>query len=103
MVGDINWTVHTLDLVLGLDSYPLCWSCNLAECGSGSASTAYADHFDLVSPTQPSFLPEFQGGSYNPWGGPQGGCPDNIGTNFVSMYYRHLAAERVTAANLYML
>ncbi|KAJ7863079.1 glycoside hydrolase family 35 protein [Mycena olivaceomarginata] len=89
--------------IYGLDSYPLCWSCNLAECGSGSASTAYADHFDLVSPTQPSFLPEFQGGSYNPWGGPQGGCPDNIGTNFVSMYYRHLAAERVTAANLYML
>ncbi|KAJ7175894.1 glycoside hydrolase family 35 protein [Mycena filopes] len=89
--------------IYGLDSYPLCWSCNLAECGAGSASTAYADHFDIVSPTQPSFMPEFQGGSYNPWGGPQGGCPDNIGPNFVSMYYRHLAAERITATNLYML
>ncbi|KAJ7935677.1 glycoside hydrolase family 35 protein [Mycena leptocephala] len=89
--------------IYGLDSYPLCWSCNLAECGSGSASVAYADHFDIVSPTQPSFMPEFQGGSYNPWGGPQGGCPGNIGPNFVSMYYRHLVAERVTMINLYML
>ncbi|KAJ6559161.1 glycoside hydrolase family 35 protein [Mycena vulgaris] len=87
----------------GLDSYPLCWSCNLDECGSGSSSVAYADHFDIVSPTQPSFMPEFQGGSYNPWGGPQGGCPGNIGPNFVSMYYRHLAAERITMINLYML
>ncbi|KAJ6605805.1 glycoside hydrolase superfamily [Mycena sp. CBHHK59/15] len=89
--------------IYGLDSYPLCWSCNLAECGSGSASVAYADHFNLVSPTQPSFMPEFQGGSYNPWGGPQGGCPGNIGPDFVSMYYRHLAAERITMINLYML
>ncbi|KAJ7134655.1 glycoside hydrolase superfamily [Mycena epipterygia] len=89
--------------IYGLDSYPLCWSCNLAECGSGSSSVAYADHFNIVSPTQPSFMPEFQGGSYNPWGGPQGGCPANIGPNFVSMYYRHLAAERITATNLYML
>ncbi|KAK7048389.1 glycoside hydrolase family 35 protein [Favolaschia claudopus] len=89
--------------IYGLDSYPLCWSCNLAECGAGSSSTAYADHFDLVSPTQPSFMPEFQGGSYNPWGGPQGGCPNNIGPDFVSMYYRHLAAERVSMINLYML
>ncbi|KAJ7107291.1 glycoside hydrolase family 35 protein [Mycena crocata] len=94
--------------IYGLDSYPLCWSCNLAECGSGSASVAYADHFDVVSPTQPSFMPEFQGGSYNPWppypwGGPQGGCPGNIGPDFVSMYYRHLVAERITMINLYML
>ncbi|KAJ7069720.1 glycoside hydrolase family 35 protein, partial [Mycena amicta] len=87
--------------IYGLDSYPLCWSCNLSECGTSSGSTAYADHFNIVSPTQPSFLPEFQGGSYRPWG--TDACPGNIGPNFVSMYYRHLAAERVTMINLYML
>jgi len=32
----------------------------------------YYDHFVEVAPTQPSFFPEFQGGSYNPWGGPEG-------------------------------
>ncbi|KAF7298956.1 Glycoside hydrolase family 35 protein [Mycena indigotica] len=87
--------------IYGLDSYPQCWSCNLAECTGGFGSTAYADHFNLVSPTQPSFLPEFQGGSYRPWG--TDACPGNIGPNFVSMYYRHLAAERATMVNLYML
>ncbi|GLB44363.1 putative beta-galactosidase [Lyophyllum shimeji] len=90
----------------GVDSYPACWSCNLAECGQKEISfnvVNYHDHFDQVSPTQPSFIPEFQGGSYNPWGGPQGGCPANLGPEFVNVFYRHLAAERITMASLYML
>ncbi|KAF7314332.1 Glycoside hydrolase family 35 protein [Mycena kentingensis (nom. inval.)] len=87
--------------IYGLDSYALCWSCNKSECTGGFGSTAYADHFNLVSPTQPSFLPEFQGGSYRPWG--IDACPGNIGPNFVSMYYRHAVAERSTMINLYML
>jgi hypothetical protein len=45
----------------------------------------YYDHFVEVSPTQPSFFPEFQGGSYNPWGGPEGGCPADIGADFANM------------------
>uniref|UniRef100_A0A0W0FZJ3 beta-galactosidase n=2 Tax=Moniliophthora roreri TaxID=221103 RepID=A0A0W0FZJ3_MONRR len=57
----------------------------------------------LAITPSPSFMAEFQGGSYNSWGGPQGGCPGDIGWNFVSMYYRHLIAERVTMINLYML
>jgi beta-galactosidase GanA len=61
--------------VAGLDSYPSCWSCNLDECtGTNGEYVAYQvinyyDHFIQNSPTQPSFFPEFQGGSYNPWGG----------------------------------
>ncbi|KAF8060198.1 glycoside hydrolase family 35 protein [Lyophyllum atratum] len=90
----------------GVDSYPACWSCNLAECGLKDLTfnvVDYHDHFNQVSPTQPSFIPEFQGGSYNPWGGPQGGCPANLGPEFVNVFYRHLAAERITMASLYML
>ncbi|KAG6864404.1 hypothetical protein C0991_009729 [Blastosporella zonata] len=92
--------------IYGLDSYPACWSCNLAECGLTEITfdvVDYHDHFNEVSPTQPSFIPEFQGGSYNPWGGPQGGCPANLGPDFVNVFYRHLAAERITMASLYML
>lgn len=61
--------------IAGLDSYPSCWSCNLDECtGTNGKYVAYQtmnyyDHFVETSPTQPSFFPEFQGGSYNPWGG----------------------------------
>lgn len=95
--------------VYGLDSYPACWSCNLAECTSINGPyiafgvQEYYDHFQLVAPTQPEFMPEFQGGSYNPWGGPKGGCLENTNEDFANLYYRHNVAERVTAMSLYML
>lgn len=47
-------------------------------------------------------MPEFQGGSYNPWGGPEGGCPGDIGPDFANMFYRNLVYQRVTAISLYM-
>ncbi|KAH3983926.1 beta-galactosidase [Parastagonospora nodorum] len=95
--------------VAGLDSYPSCWSCNLDECtGTNGKYVAYQvidyyDHFVEVAPTQPSFFPEFQGGSYNPWGGPEGGCPADIGADFANLFYRNLIAQRVTAVSLYMM
>jgi hypothetical protein len=48
-------------------------------------------------------MPEFQGGSYNPWGGPEGGCPSDIGADFANLFYRNLIYQRVTAISLYML
>lgn len=51
----------------------------------------------------PSFFAEFQGGSYNPWGGPVGGCPEDIGPDFANLFYRWNIGQRVTAINLYML
>ncbi|RYP76619.1 hypothetical protein DL771_001688 [Monosporascus sp. 5C6A] len=63
----------------------------------------YYDYFTVQSPTQPNFMPEFQGGSYNPWGGPQGGCPGDIGADFANIFYRNLIYQRVSAVNLYML
>ncbi|KAH7320864.1 family 35 glycosyl hydrolase [Stachybotrys elegans] len=95
--------------VVGVDSYPSCWSCNLTECTStGGEYTpyqvgSYYDFFAAQSPRQPSFVPEFQGGSYNPWGGPQGGCPDHIGADFANMFYRNLIYQHITAISLYML
>ncbi|KAF2727081.1 hypothetical protein EJ04DRAFT_582284 [Polyplosphaeria fusca] len=95
--------------VAGLDSYPSCWSCNLDECtGTNGEYVAYQvvnyyDHFAETSPTQPSFFPEFQGGSYNPWGGPEGGCPGDIGADFANLFYRNLISQRVTAISLYMM
>ncbi|ORY13614.1 glycoside hydrolase superfamily [Clohesyomyces aquaticus] len=95
--------------VAGLDSYPSCWSCNLDECtGTNGEYVAYQvvnyyDHFVETSPTLPSFFPEFQGGSYNPWGGPEGGCPGDIGADFANLFYRNLISQRVTAMSLYMM
>jgi hypothetical protein len=63
----------------------------------------YYDYFQETQPTMPSFMPEFQGGSYNPWGGPEGGCPDNTGPDFANVFYRWNIGQRVTAMSLYML
>ncbi|KAK0636102.1 glycoside hydrolase superfamily [Bombardia bombarda] len=90
----------------GLDSYPQCWSCVLANCGTNSppfAVSNYFDHFEQVAPNQPPFMPEFQGGAMNPWDGPAGGCTEKTGRDFVNFYYRDNIAQRVTILNLYMI
>ncbi|KAI0400807.1 glycoside hydrolase superfamily [Xylaria palmicola] len=113
-LNDYSWSHDFSDAkgnvdVVGVDSYPSCWSCNLSECtGTNGAYVAYQtlnyyDYFTVQSPTQPSFMPEFQGGSYNPWGGPQGGCPGDIGADFANLFYRNLISQQVSAISLYML
>lgn len=61
------------------------------------------DHFEAISLTQPSFLPEFQGGSFNPRGGPEGGCPENSPADPTNLFHRNNVGQRVTAMSLYML
>ncbi|KAM0426577.1 hypothetical protein ACHAPT_008269 [Fusarium lateritium] len=95
--------------VVGVDSYPSCWSCNLSECTGSNGQYVpykiqdYYSYFSIQSPSQPNFLPEFQGGSYNPWGGPEGGCPSDIGPDFANIFYRDLVAQQATAISLYMM
>lgn len=50
----------------------------------------------------PFFMPEFQGGSYNPWDGPEGGCPEDTGADFANLFYRWNIGQRSTAISLYM-
>ncbi|KKK16977.1 hypothetical protein P175DRAFT_0529889 [Aspergillus ochraceoroseus IBT 24754] len=95
--------------VVGLDSYPSCWSCDVSECTDTNGDYVpykvmqYYDYFQSVQPTTPSFMPEFQGGSYNPWSGPEGGCTQDTGADFANMFYRWNIAQRVTAMSLYMM
>lgn len=105
---DFSDEIGNVDVV-GLDSYPSCWSCNLSECTGTNGeyvpyqTIEYFTYFTIQSPSQPNFMPEFQGGSYNPWGGPQGGCPTDIGADFANIFYRDLIYQQVTAISLYML
>lgn len=54
--------------VVGVDSYPSCWSCDLSVCTTTNGpyvayeTVDYDEYFSSFSPTQPNFLPEFQGG-----------------------------------------
>ncbi|KAG9750582.1 putative beta galactosidase, partial [Aureobasidium melanogenum] len=92
-----------------VDNYPSCWSCNLQECSSTNAPAPdftvldYHTHFQETAPGDPSFFAEFQGGSYNPWDGPAGGCRNNTGPDWVNVFYRNNIAQKVTAHNMYML
>ncbi|KAK4246096.1 glycoside hydrolase superfamily [Corynascus novoguineensis] len=89
--------------IYGVDNYPQCWSCDLEECTNVTpwAVFNYFDHFESVSPYQPSLMPEFQGGSYNPWLGPAGACRDRTGVDFVNFYYRDNIAQKVSILTLY--
>ncbi|CAL5867040.1 uncharacterized protein PFLUO_LOCUS1252 [Penicillium psychrofluorescens] len=95
--------------VTGVDSYPSCWTCDLSQCTSTNGVYVpfqvmeYYEYFQENQPTMPEFMPEFQGGSYNPWGGPEGGCADNTGAEFANLFYRWNIGQRVTAMSLYML
>lgn len=105
---DINHVGGDVD-IYGLDNYPSCWSCNTEECTSTNGfppdftTFDYYTNFQQVAPTQPSILAEFQGGSYNPWGGPQGGCTSTTGPDWVNVFYRNNIGNKVTGVNLYML
>ncbi|KAJ5712093.1 hypothetical protein N7488_006249 [Penicillium malachiteum] len=95
--------------IAGVDSYPSCWTCDLSQCDSTNGAYVayqvvdYIDYFSEYSPTLPGFMPEFQGGSYNPWGGPEGGCPEDTGADFANLFYRWNIGQRVTAMSLYMI
>lgn len=75
--------------ISGVDTYPYCWSCVLSECGGRYPYTVayYYDYFLETAKNQPAYLPEFQGGSYNPWGGPQGGCISEQNSEFVNVCF----------------
>ncbi|CAJ2507467.1 Uu.00g086530.m01.CDS01 [Anthostomella pinea] len=105
---DVNHVGGDTD-IYGLDNYPSCWSCNTDECTSTNGFPPdftvfdYYTNFQQTAPTQPSILAEFQGGSYNPWGGPQGGCINTTGPDWVNVFYRNNIGNKVTGQNLYML
>ncbi|KAH6699212.1 beta-galactosidase [Verticillium dahliae] len=105
---DFSNATGNVDTV-GVDSYPSCWSCNLSECTNFNGEYVpysvvnYYDYFQVQSPSQPNFMPEFQGGSYNVWGGPEGGCPADTGADFANIFYRNLVYQHVTAISLYMM
>ncbi|KAH7155975.1 putative beta-galactosidase [Dactylonectria macrodidyma] len=78
------------------------WSKDYGDAG-GEADLYGLDHYPAVARTQPAFLMEFQGGSFNPWDGPTGGCRENMGTTWVNLFFRHNLAQKVSAVNIYML
>ena len=88
--------------VYGLDSYPGGMSCTNPDTGFNLPRTYY-QWFQDVSPTQPEYLPEFEGGYFQPWGGyffDQ--CQAEQSPEFADVFYKGLIAQRASLLNLYM-
>ncbi|KAJ5083806.1 hypothetical protein N7456_013233 [Penicillium angulare] len=88
--------------VYGLDSYPGGLSCTNPNSGFTLVRTYY-QWFQNYSYTQPEFLPEFEGGYFQPWGGYfYDQCTEEQSPEFVDVYYKNNIGSRVTLQNLYM-
>ena len=80
----------------GYDSYPLGFNCADTS-GFGNPPTFSAE------PNVPLMLPEFQGGSYDAWGGSgYANCYALTGPSFENVFYKSNLADGVTIQSNYM-
>ncbi|MFF4935379.1 beta-galactosidase [Streptomyces griseofuscus] len=101
LVGNNNGTFNTGDAALdvdGADSYP-----QLFNCSDPAKWNAVPDiSYDHVA-GKPLATAEFQGGAFDPWGGPgYDKCAQLINDQFADVFYKQNIAVGATSQNLYM-
>ncbi|MGH8963366.1 MAG: beta-galactosidase, partial [Jatrophihabitantaceae bacterium] len=95
--GTFNSGVGALD-VDGPDSYPQGFNCSDPTSWNGVPDISY-DH----PAGRPLYTPEFQGGAFDPWGGPgYDKCAQLINDQFADVFYKQNIAVGATAQNFYM-
>ncbi|KAL9090306.1 MAG: hypothetical protein Q9165_005339 [Trypethelium subeluteriae] len=103
----VSWTTDYQDVggavnVYGLDSYPGGFSCTNVNSGFNVLRN-YFQWFSNYSFTQPSFLPEFEGGYFTPWGGSfYDQCLEEHDPAYADVYYKNNIGQRVTMQSIYM-
>ena len=90
--------------IYGHDGYPLGFDCaNPYTWPNGSLPTNYHTLHLEQSPTTPYSIVEFQGGSFDPWGGPGfGKCTTLLNEEFERVFYKNDFSFGVTIINFYM-
>ena len=82
----------------GADSYPQGFNCSSPTVWHGLPDISY-DH----PAGKPLYTPEFQGGSFDPWGGPgYDKCRQLTGPDFESVFYKHNIAVGASMQSFYM-
>ncbi|KKK12171.1 hypothetical protein P175DRAFT_0510530 [Aspergillus ochraceoroseus IBT 24754] len=103
----VSWSTDYHDVggavnVYGLDSYPGGLSCTNPNTGFNLVRNYY-QWFQNYSFTQPEFLPEFEGGWFQPWGGyVYDTCQAELSPEFPDVYYKNNVGSRVTLQSIYM-
>ncbi|EJD38336.1 glycoside hydrolase family 35 protein [Auricularia subglabra TFB-10046 SS5] len=91
--------------IYGVDSYPQSFDCSNPTVWF-PVRIDYYDYHKNTNPGQPSYIPEFQGGAFDPWGPNAPGydaCRTLTGPEFESVFYKQLWASNVKLVNIYML
>jgi beta-galactosidase GanA len=95
--GTFNTGVGALN-VDGPDSYPQGFNCSNPTTWNGVPDISY-DH----PAGNPLYTPEFQGGAFDPWGGPgYDNCAQLINDQFANVFYQNNIAVGATAQSFYM-
>jgi beta-galactosidase GanA len=95
--GTFNSGVGALD-VDGPDAYPQGFNCSNPTKWNGVPDLSY-DH----PAGKPLYTPEFQGGAFDPWGGPgYDKCAQLINDQFANVFYKNNIAVGATAQSFYM-
>ncbi|HWC79296.1 MAG TPA: beta-galactosidase [Pseudonocardiaceae bacterium] len=95
--GTFNSGTGALD-VDGPDSYPQGFDCSNPTAWNGVPDISY-DH----PAGKPLYAPEFQGGAFDPWGGPgYDKCAQLINDQFADVFYKQNIAVGATAQSFYM-
>ncbi|MFD1050238.1 beta-galactosidase, partial [Kibdelosporangium lantanae] len=102
LTGNNNGTFSAGDAALevdGPDSYPQGFDCSNPTRWRGVPDISYAKVAD-----KPLYTPEFQGGAFDPWGGPgYPKCAQLINDQFANVFYKQNIAVGATAQSFYML
>lgn len=91
--------------IYGHDGYPLGFDCANPSTWPANALPTdwYAQHMNM-SPSTPYTIPEFQGGSFDPWGGwGFDQCAELVNHEQVRVFYKNNYAAGVTIYNPYMI
>ncbi|MEY9966197.1 beta-galactosidase GanA [Streptacidiphilus sp. MAP12-16] len=95
--GTFNSGPGALDID-GADSYPQGFNCSSPTVWRGVPDISY-DH----PAGKPLYTAEFQGGSFDPWGGPgYDKCRQLTGADFAGVFYKNNIAVGATMQNFYM-
>ena len=98
-----NGTIGAVD-IYGHDSYPLGFECaNPTTWPQGLLPTNFRELHLQQSPSTPYSIIEFQGGSFDPWGGSGfAKCTTLLNEQFERVFYKNDFASGVTIFNIYM-
>ena len=101
LIGNDNGTWNSGPAALavdGVDSYPQGFNCSNPTQWAGVPDISF-DH----PAGRPIISPEFQGGAFDPWGGPgYDKCAQLINDQFANVFYKQNIAVGATSQNFYM-